>query len=170
MSLEEIAAEAGTTTTRQRECGVATVDDTAAPLADRLAAVEDELPCSAAAAATVRRTHARGTPVAESARAAGVAPVTAAKTLHRLGVEGVCPLAPTARRVVRDWLAGTLTRSEALELTGATDTEFALAAYVETHDPLPAARDLAAGVDTQAGDAMVAKRDRLAGAVDDDLR
>ncbi|PSQ27612.1 hypothetical protein BRD09_08390 [Halobacteriales archaeon SW_10_68_16] len=101
----------------ERDRGVATVDRTDASLAERLAAHEDALPCRA-----------------------GTAPVTAAKTLHLLG-ESVHPLGPTGREVVRDWLAGDLPRTEAVELARATETEFALAAYVETHDPLPAARD-----------------------------
>jgi hypothetical protein len=40
-----------------------------------------------------------------------------------------------ARRIVRDWLDGQLPRSEAFELTGATDAEFALGTYIETHEP-----------------------------------
>lgn len=136
MGLSDIAAGIEVTT-RQRERGVATVDDTGGELLDQLRTHADSLPCTAEAATTVLETHAAGTSVGESAREAGVTPVTAAKALHRCGVSGVTPLAPTARRIVRDWLTGDLSRADALELTGADDAAFALAAYVESHEPDP---------------------------------
>lgn len=169
MALEDIAATVGTTTTRQHECGVAAVDETDRSLAERLGAFEDDLPCEPHAAATVLWTHRRGTPIAESARMANVAPVTAAKALHRLGVEGVCPLAPTARKIVRDWLHGELTRADAVALTGGNDAEFALASYVETHEPLDGVKTLTSECGGVSGDAMVAKRDQLEDAVGDGL-
>jgi len=161
MGLEEIAARAGTTTQRQRRRGVPAVDDTGKTLADRLDPLADDFPCSANAAATVLRSHAKGTPIDASARAADITPITAAKTLHRLGVEGVCPLAPTAREIVRDWIDGDLSRSDAQTLADASDPEFALAAYIETHDPLSGAPEVLEAVRTPRGDAMVEKRDRL---------
>ncbi|MFB6281933.1 MAG: hypothetical protein ABEH40_07940 [Haloferacaceae archaeon] len=136
MDLGEIAAGIEVTA-EQRDRGVATVDGRDGDLADRLAAAADALPCTPEAAATVLRSHTAGTSVGESAREAGVAPMTAAKALHRCGVEGIDPLAPTARAVVRDWLAGAVPRTEAVELAGCSEAEFALAAYVETHDPVP---------------------------------
>jgi hypothetical protein len=167
MALEDIAASVGTTTILQHECGVAAVDETGQSLTERLGAYGDELPCSPGAAATVLRTHQRGTPIAESARMATIAPITAAKTLHRLGVEGVCPLAPTAREIVRDWLHGKLTRADAVALTGGSDAEFALASYIETHDPLEGAQALTGVCRGASGDAMVEKRDHLKDAVGD---
>lgn len=167
MSLEEIAAAAGTTTTRQRERGVAAVDGTSGSLADRLAPFAGALPCEPAAAAAVLRSHGRGTPLDESARVANLAPVTAAKVLHRMGVTGVNPLTPTARRIVRDWVRGNVTRTDALTLTGASDAEFALAAYIETHDPVPGVREITGEVRGLHGDAMVAKREVLGGALED---
>ncbi|MFB6137495.1 MAG: hypothetical protein ABEJ42_04035 [Halobacteriaceae archaeon] len=140
MGLADIAASVGTTTDAQEARGVAAVDATDRPLVDRLDEFAADLPCEPAAAATVAETYAGGASVGESARDAGVAAVTAAKTLHRLGFEGLSPLGPTGREVVRDWLAAALPRTEALTLTGATEAEFALAAYVETHDPVPGAR------------------------------
>lgn len=169
MALEDIAASVGTTTTRQYDNGVATVDETSRSLSDRLGAYRDELPCEPDAAATVLRTHRRGTPIAESAHLANIAPVTAAKALHRLGVEGVCPLAPTAREIVRDWLHGELTRADAVALTGGSDAEFSLASYVETHDPIEEAQTLVAECREGPGDAMVEKRDHLRDAVGDGL-
>jgi hypothetical protein len=142
MALSDIAAGIEVTA-RQQERGVATVDETAPALVDRLRPHVETLPCTPEAAATVVETHAAGTSVGESARAAGITPVAAAKTLHRCGVDGVNPLAPTARRIVRDWLSGDLSRADALALTGGEAAEFALAAYVETHDPDP---DLSAAV------------------------
>jgi len=165
MGLSDIAAGV-VTTEEQRDRGVAAVDRTERSLADRLDAVADELPCTPEAAATVAEAYAGGASVGESADAAGVVPVTAARALHRLGVEGVTPLSPTGREVVRDWLDAELSRSDALALTGASEAEFALATYVETHDPVPEARD--AVTETLApDDSLVAKRDRLGDALGD---
>lgn len=121
-------------TTAQEKRGVATVDCTDATLEERLAAFESELPCSADEAATVLERYTAGGSVGAAGRAAGLPPVRAAKTLHLLG-ESVSPVGPTGSEVVRDWIAGELARSEAMELTGLGREEFALAAYVETHDP-----------------------------------
>jgi hypothetical protein len=136
VTLEDIAAGI-TVTDEQVTRGVATVDAAGEGLADRLADYEETLPCTAAAAATVVESYTAGTSVGEAAREAGMAPLTAAKVLHRCGEPGVCPLPKSAREVVRDWLAGRLSRSEAETLTRAGDAEFALAVYVETHDPHP---------------------------------
>lgn len=165
MSLEDIAEAAGTTTTRQCVRGVATVDGRDGSTADRLAQFSGQLPCDPAAAAAVLQTHGRGTPIDESASVANLAPVTAAKTLHRLGVEGVCPLSPTAREIVRDWIDGELPRSDALALTGASETAFALATYIETHEPIEGAQEVIEYTAGLRGDAMVAKRDELDGAI-----
>ncbi|MEF8773662.1 MAG: hypothetical protein V5A23_03460 [Halobacteriales archaeon] len=139
MALSDIAAGLEVTD-EQRDRGVASVDDTAVDLADRLSRFADELPCEPSTAATLVESYTAGASVGACARAAGVPPATVAKTLHLLGVEGVSPLSPQGRRIVRDWLAGDLSRTTALELTGADHTEFAVAAYVESHDPLPDAR------------------------------
>ncbi|MES3161187.1 MAG: hypothetical protein PPP55_06405 [Halorubrum sp.] len=135
MTLSEIA-EGLTVTASQRERGVAVADDTGTPLAERLREHEAELPCTAAATATLVDAYTGGKSLDDAAEAASVPPMTAAKTLHRCGVVGVCPLAPTRRGVVRDWLDGRLARSEAVALTGGDEADFALATYVETHDPL----------------------------------
>jgi hypothetical protein len=166
MGLSEIAAGIEVTD-EQRDRGVATVDETGDGLRDRLAAHADALPCTPAAAATLLSAYRRGTSVGDCAREAGVAPMTAAKALYRCGVEGVAPLSPTARRVVRDWVTGGLSRTEARDLTGADEADFALAAYVETHDPHPGLADAAAGERAPDRTATVAKRDRLADALDD---
>jgi len=144
MGLSEIAAGLEVTE-RQQARGVATVDATGANLAERLEPFADELPCTPGEAATVLEQYAGGTSVGAAARAADIAPVTAAKTLHLLG-ESVSPLGPTGRAVVRDWVAGDLSRTEAIELTRVGETEFALAAYVETHDPLAEACAAVEGV------------------------
>lgn len=144
MGLSEIAAGLEVTE-RQQARGVATVDTTGAGLAERLEPFAEELPCAPGEAAVVLERYAGGGSVGAAARAAGVAPVTAAKTLHLLG-ESVSPLGPTGRAVVRDWIAGELSRTEALELTRVGETEFALAAYVETHDPIEKACAAVEGV------------------------
>ncbi len=116
MGLSEIAAGIEVTA-EQDDRGVATVDDTEASLVERLAEYEAALPCTAEATATVLEAHSAGTSVGESAREAGVAPMTAAKALYRCGVAGVCPLGPTGRDIVADWVAGEIARSTARELT-----------------------------------------------------
>jgi len=163
MGLSEIAAGLELTT-KQVQRGVASVDDTDVDLDARLREFESELPCSAAGASTVLDRYDAGASVGDAGEAAALAPITAAKLLHRCGFEGVTPLSPTARRVLRDWVDGRLSRADALELTGTNEAEFALAAYVETHEPITelaeaVRRDAAAPI---AGDALVSKRDALA--------
>lgn len=160
MGLSQIAAGIEVVE-EQRRRGVATADDTDQSLAERFEAHERSFPCTPAAAATVVESHAAGTSVEASAREAGVAPVTAAKALHRCGVEGVTPLTPEARRVLGDWLAGDLSRTDALALTGASDAEFALATYVETHDPIPGLVDAREAALSLGDDAAVEKRNAL---------
>jgi len=143
MALSDIASGLEITA-KQRDRGVAAVDDTDASLAERLSLVAGDLPCSPSAAATVVEAYAAGKSVGDAGRAAGVAPVTAAKTLHLVG-EQVSPVGPRGREMVRDWLAGDLSRSDAIALTGVTERAFALAAYVETHEQLPEARDAVEG-------------------------
>jgi len=157
---------------RQRDRGVSTVDATGGDLVDRLDAHAEVLPCTPEAAASVVETYAAGTSVGDCAREAGIAPMTAAKLLHRCGIGGLTPLAPTARNVVRDWLDGDLSRAEAVELVGADEADFALATYVETHDAVPELADAVAGVLEPESSATVAKRDALAGTMSsvDDLR
>jgi len=111
MGLADIA-EGVTVTTRQRERGVASVDRTAESLASRLAAVEADLPVGADAAATMAEAYAGGASVGDAATEAGVAPTTAAKTLHRLGFEGLSPLSPLQREMVQDWLAAECSRAD----------------------------------------------------------
>lgn len=143
MGLADIAAGIEVTD-HQHERGVAAVDDTDAPLSERLAPFAESLPCSPAAAAAVVEAYASGRAVDACGHAAGVPPVTAAKTLHLLG-EQVSPLSPRGREIVRDWLAGEIPRSDALGLTGVGEQTFALAAYVESHDSLPEAREAVEG-------------------------
>jgi hypothetical protein len=143
VTLSDIAAGLEVTT-EQEDRGVAAVDDTDAPLAERLREFADRLPCTPEAAATLATEYAAGASVGDAAREAGVAPVTGAKTLQRLG-EPIQPLGPTGREVVRDWLDARLARTEAVELAGGDETDFALAVYVETHDPIPGAREAVDG-------------------------
>lgn len=159
MALSDIAAGLEVTT-EQRERGVASVDGTASDLESRLSRFAGELPCEPSAAATLVEAYTAGGSVGDCASEAGLAPATAAKTLHLLGVEGVCPLSPQGRRFVRDWLDGDLSRSEALELAGVDRAEFAVGVYVETHDPLSDARDAVEGaIEPRAGrDALDAAR------------
>lgn len=160
MALSDIAAGIEVTTT-QHERGVPTIDGTEADFASRLADYAEALPCEPTAAATVLEQYASGRSVGDVARSAAVAPMTAAKTLHRCGEPGVSPLAPTARQVVRDWLAGELSRADAVALTGATETEFALAAYVESHDPVPGLVEATEAALTPAESASRTKRETL---------
>jgi len=150
MTLSEIAA--GIEVTAEQEArGVTTVDETGAELVERLRPHAAALPCTPEATATVVETHTAGTSIGESAREAGIAPVTAAKALHRCGVSGVTPLSPMAREIVRDWQAGELSRTDAIELTGAREAEFALGAYIESHDAHPGLSAAVADVGSDIG-------------------
>lgn len=165
MSLSDIA-DGLEVTAEQRTRGVPTVDETESDLSERFRPHADALPCTPEAAATIVDSFEGGGSVGDVGREAGVAPVTAAKVLHRCGVGGICPLAPTAREIVRDWLAGELSRSDAIALTSADEVEFALTTYVETHDPVPELSDAVAGVADTERSATVEKRDRLGDALD----
>lgn len=143
MGLSDIA-QGVEVTAEQRDRGIAAVDRTAAPLAERLSDCEAELPTDVESAAALIERYAAGGSVGQAAAVADVPRVTAAKTLHLVG-ESVSPLGPKGRKIVRDWIAGELSRSEARSLARAAPAEFALAAYVETHEPLPAARDAVQG-------------------------
>jgi hypothetical protein len=165
MALSDIA-DGLEVTTEQRDRGVAAVDATAgdgteADLRERLAEFADDLPCDPSSAVTILEGHTAGKSVGDTAHDAGVAPVTAAKTLHLLGCEGVSPLTPEAHRIIADWLSADLSRTEARDLTGANETEFALATFVETHDPIPGASELVEGAFALEGDAAVQKQDAL---------
>ena len=160
MGLSEIAAGLEVTA-EQRDRGVATVDETDADLRERLEPYAEALPCSATAAATIVEAYAGGASVGDAGADAGVPPMAAAKTLHLVGVDGVCPLAPRRREIVRDWLRAELPRSQARELTGASETEFQLAAFIETHDPIDGAREAVEPTLGMSGNATVAKRDLL---------
>ncbi len=150
MGLADLAEGVRVTET-QRERGVAAINRTGDTLADRLSECEGDLPTDAATAAAVVERYAAGGSIGQAAAVAAVPEVTAAKVLHLVG-ETVSPLSPTGRAVVRDWIAGDLPRSEALSLTRSSPATFALAAYVETHEPLPAAQAaVEAAFDRQAG-------------------
>lgn len=160
MGLSDIAAGIEVTE-QQQDPGVATVDDTETPLSERLAPFEEALPCEPEVAAAVVDAYAGGASIEAAAGTAGITPMTAAKTLHLLGVEGITPLSPTARTILRDWLAGEISRSTARELTDTSETEFLLAAFIETHAPVDGATEAvepALGLD---GVATVEKRDLL---------
>jgi hypothetical protein len=161
MTLSDIAAGIEVTT-KQRERGVPTVDGTETDLVDRLTEHADVLPCAPDAAATVLDQYASGTSVGDVARAADVAPMTAAKTLYLCGEAGISPLGPVGRDVVRDWLAGDLSRADAVTLSGATPSEFALAAYIEAHDPVSGLVEAAEAALTPTRSATVEKRETLA--------
>jgi len=164
VSLEDIAAGIEVTH-EQRERGVATVDDAA--LVEVLQAYADDLPCSPERAATVVETYVAGASVGAAGREAGVVPVVAAKTLHLLGFEGVSPLGPAGREVVRDWVDGRLAHAEARELADAGERTFALAAFIETHDPIAGAAERVRSALADRGDAAVRKRDRLSDTLTD---
>jgi hypothetical protein len=121
-------------------------DGTETPLDERLARFESELPCSAATAAVLVEAYTEGASVGGTAADAAVEETTAAKTLYLLG-EPIDPLSPTATRVLEDWLAGELSRTEARTLAGVGETEFALGAYVATHEPIE-------GAETAVADAL----------------
>lgn len=137
MTLSEIAAGIEVTA-EQRDRGVAAADGTEAKLADRLAQFDARLPCSPTAAAALFEAYVEGAAVGRAAAVADVPETTAAKTLYLLG-EPIDPLTPTASRVLDDFLAGELPRTEARTLASVGEAEFALGAYIATHDPIEGA-------------------------------
>ncbi len=143
MTLSEIAAGLEVTT-EQHDRGIATGDETGAELDERLAAFESQLPCSAAEAAELIEAYTEGAAIGRAAAVASVPKTTAAKALYLLG-EPIDPLTPTAKRVLEDWLAGELSRTEAKTLAGVGDDEFALGTYVATHDSIEGAESIVAG-------------------------
>lgn len=151
----------------QDERGVATVDDTGRDLAERLADHEADLPCDAATAAALVEAFTGGGDVAAAAAAADVAPATAARALHLLGVDGVSPLAPDERAPVRQWLAGECSRTAARSAAGVDEEAFALAAFVEARAPLDGAREALDGALAPGEDPAVEKRDALDGTMSD---
>ncbi|MCF2238888.1 MULTISPECIES: hypothetical protein [Halobacterium] len=162
MGLAEIADGITTTTTQQRERGVASVDHTRAPLADRLGTYADRLPCTAAQAAAVAKQHASGAGEQAVSDTVGVPPTTVAKCLHLLGFDDVMPLSERQREPVAAWLKGQRTRVDAVAAADGTERECMLAAYIMTHDSLPGAADVVVSALSPQQDAMVAKRDALA--------
>ncbi|RRJ30467.1 DUF7858 family protein [Halocatena pleomorpha] len=172
MGLADIASGVKVTS-KQHDRSVAAIDATDTPLSDRLAPFADDLPCTVDAAVTLVESYINGSSVGESSRAAGLAPVTGAKTLHLLG-EPIAPLSPMGRRVVREWIDAECTRAEARELSNASEREFALAVFVETHDPLPGVRETIEPVfmPDSATRSTITKRDVLAETMSDadDLR
>ncbi|WP_266079499.1 DUF7858 family protein [Haladaptatus caseinilyticus] len=166
MALSDIA-EGLEVTTEQRNRGVATVDDTGRNLGEQLTAFASDLPCDADTAEKILESYSAGISIGETARESGVAPITAAKTLHLLSVDGVSPLGPIGHEIIRDWLSADLSRTEARTLTGANETEFALATFIETHEPIAGSAEVVESVLTPGGDAAVEKRDALAETMSD---
>lgn len=144
MTLSEIAAGLEVTT-EQCDRGVATADGTGAPLSEQLSAYAAQLPCSTESAAAIVEAYTEGASVGRAAAVADVPKTTAAKSLYLLG-EPIDPLSPTAKRVLDDWLAGEISRTEARTLAGVGEREFALGAYVATHDPIEGAESVVASV------------------------
>ena len=171
MGLSDIA-DGLTVTERQRDRGVATVDRTDPTLNATVARYANGLPCEVEPAAILVDEYVGGASVGDAAATAGLPAITGAKVLFRLGFDGLSPLSPLGREVLRDWLDGEIGRTDARALADASEAEFALATYIETHEPLSGARE---GVATALGsdtDASVAKRDALADTMSDvgDLR
>lgn len=150
MGLSEIAAGIEVTA-EQRDQGVATRDETDASIEERLAPFDERLPCSPASASTLLETYLEGASIGRAAAVAGVPETTAAKTLYLLG-EPIEPLTPTATRVLEDWLAGELSRTDARRVAGVGESEFALGAYIATHDPIEGAESALAGAASVATD------------------
>lgn len=142
MGLSDIAAGIEVTT-EQREHGVATTDETDTSLAERLVPFDERLPCSPGAAAALVDAYVEGASVGRAAAVAEVPKTTAAKALYLLG-EPIDPLTPTAHRILDDWLAGELSRTEAKTLAGVGESEFALGAYLATHEPIEGAESAVA--------------------------
>lgn len=161
MGLSEIAAGIEVTA-EQREQGVAASDRTDTPLSERLTAFDDQLPCSPAAAATLAEAYLDGAAIGRAAAVAKLPETTAAKTLYLLG-EPIAPLSETKGRILDDWLAGDLSRTEARRLAGLGDAEFGIATYIATHDPIEGADSVLAATASvpEAGDPLAEARSDL---------
>lgn len=164
MSLGDIAAGLKVTD-EQQDRGVAVVDAAGETLSDRLAPYETALPCAPATAAAVYESFTGGATIEAAAIDAGIPPIAAAKTLHLLGVDGLCPLSPRGQLIVRDWLDARISRSEARELTGASETEFQLAVFIETHEPPAGITDAVEPTLATGEQPLAASRDALSEAV-----
>lgn len=160
MALQDIAAGLEITE-KQQDKGVATVDKTERNLTDRLAPFADELPCNVEKAASIVQEHASGSALDKIGMNVGIPTITVAKTLHLLGIEGICPLTPQSREIVRDWLHAEVGRSTARELTGASETEFQLTVYIETHEPLEGAAEAIEPTLTAGSNASIEKKELL---------
>ncbi|MFB6113558.1 MAG: hypothetical protein ABEJ58_05585 [Halodesulfurarchaeum sp.] len=160
MALSDIAAGL-VTTESQCDRGVAVVDRTDRSMEHAIAPFVDDLPCGHEAAVTLVDAYVAGNSVGSAARDAGLPPMTGAKTLHLLGFEGLSPLTPLGRTVLEDWLQASITRRDARALTDTSETEFALAVFIETHSPLEGAAERIGNASTTVGNAAVEKRDAL---------
>lgn len=166
MGLSDIAAGV-VTVEHQEDHGVAVVDRTDVSLEHAIEPFVEALPCDLSAAVTVVEAYTNARSVGDAAAEAGIAPMTAAKTLHLLGFEGLSPLSPLGRDIINDWLDAEVPRGDAVALTDASEAEFALAAYIETHAPLDGATERIQDASSSTADAMVEKRDALADTMSD---
>jgi|GEM_PF-423496 len=139
MALADIA-EGIRSVEKQQHRDVAVVDAAGTSLADRLETCASDLPCSPPEAASLARQFAGGAPVERCAETVGVTRTVAVKTLHLLGFSGVVTVDRDDRTVVRRWIDGEIDRTTVRRRTGLDESTFALAVYVETHEPLAAAQ------------------------------
>jgi hypothetical protein len=166
MGLSEIAAGL-VTVERQHERGVAVVDRTDRSIAHAIEPFVDAVPCEQSAAVRLVTAYMAGQSVQQAAKAAGIAPITAVKTLHLLGFEGLNPLSPLGREILHDWLQAEISRADALALTDVSETEFAIAAYIETHSPFEGAAERIRDAGSPTGNALVEKREALGDTMSD---
>lgn len=115
---------------------VAVVDAANESLADRLEDCASDLPCSPTAASHLARQFRAGESIEACAETVGVTRTNAARTLHLLGFAGVITVDPVDREIIKQWINGEIDRTTATRRTDLERSRFALAVYVETHEPL----------------------------------
>lgn len=139
MSLADIAEGVRSVET-QHTRDVAIVDAVNESLADRLEGFASDLPCSPTQADRLARQFGAGESIESCAETVGVTRTNAARTLHLLGFAGVITVDPVDREIIKQWINGEIDRITANRRTDLDKSRFALAVYVETHEPLTETR------------------------------
>ena len=168
MELSELA-EGLVVTDRQRKRDVSIVDRTDEMLTERLSKYSSVLPTEPAEAATMIELYVSGNDVETIADELGQVPMIVAKTLHITGMDGISPLAPEDREPLYRWLRGGISGAEAKRQLDVNEYEFALAAFVESHDPHESIATAVEGALAPRQNASVRKRDTLADTMSDGM-
>lgn len=134
MALSDIAAELEFTI-KQEEQGVPTSTNQIQSLREQLRCCEDDLPCDVKAAEILLEQYRQGVSISDAAIAADLPETIATITLFLLG-QSVEPLSSNTNKIIKDWVDGSISTREAERAVGENEIEFAIAAFIATHEPL----------------------------------